>query len=730
MGSLAIAVSANAAPDSSKRPRICLVLKGGGALGFAHVGVLKVLERARIPIDCIAGTSMGSIVGAAYASGNTVAELEQVLSSTDWNELFGEKIARESRDYRLKPGRNRELYGDAKLSLKDGKLQSPTGVIQGQNIRVLFQRLFGDLPSPISFDSLPVPFRAVAADIETGERYAPDRGDLATLVRASMSVPGAFAPVAVDGKLLIDGGIANNLPVEVALEMGADVLIVVDLLCDLAKRDTLTSPFSVAGQMVNLLLKQNSTTSRALVRSQDVVIEPNVSAFTALEFERGVELMAIGETATQSVLGQLQQLSVSADQYERYNSARTAQRSRPKAIAFVRIKGTEHASQERIAQQIRSKAGDPFDRQIIEEDVNRLYQSGYYQSIQYTVVQEGEQQGVEIEIAEKEWLDNFFRFGFSLEDDLDGNDAFRLAIAYRMNSTLTKDGYGEIQFEIGRSPKLALELYQPIGNASPYFINPYLGFSRYGLTVQEDGEQIAEYSRSEYFGTLNFGRKIGTDGEFTVGVTRASGELNRDVGDPLFPEFSYQVGEYAVAINLDLLDRPDFPKEGYAFNARYRNSVDELGASDEFGDLSGAVTVPWTFGRNTVGVRLDYAYTFDKRPVERLFSLGGFGSVSGFNSNSLIASDYMTAQLVGFRQFSEVANPLFDLAFFLGGTIEFTKIQNDSERIGDQDLITSGSLFFGGDTPLFPIYLGVGLADTGDKSVYLNVGRVVRSGVR
>jgi NTE family protein len=692
------------------------------------VGVLKVLEKNRVPIHCIAGASMGSIVGAAYASGNTIEDLEKVLSTTNWDELFGENISRETRAFRLKPGRNRELYGDAKLSFKDGKLQSPTGIIQGQNIRPMFQGIFGDLPTPVNFDSLPVPFRAITSDVETGEKYVPASGDLATVVRASMSVPGAFSPVRIDGKLLVDGGIADNLPVDVALEMGADILIVIDLYSELSKGESLTTPLTVSGQMVNLLFLQNSRASRALVRPQDVLVEPNVAAYTALQFDKGAELMKIGEDAANQVLPAIQKLSISEEEYQKYSVARTAKKTFSKPLDFVRIKGESHMSPERLAKEFRLKEGDLFNREVMGEDIQNLYQSGYFQSVQYSLIKDGDKDGLEVDVKQKEWLDNFVRLGFALQDDFAGNDGFRLGFAYRMNTKITKDGYHEVQAEIGIIPKISYELYQPIGDESPYFINPTIGFGRSQIILRDGSEQIAEYFRSETFGSFNLGRKLGTVGEAYVGATRSFGKLSRNVGDPVLPEFDYDVGELSTGISVDTLDRADFATTGFLFSPRFRQSIDTLGASDNFSDVSGTATLPYTFDRNTIALRVDGANTFGERPVERSYAIGGFGSVSGFAQNSLIASDYLMTQVVGFRRFSEVANPLFNLAFFLGATAEVTNISNDSAKLKDEGLITSGSLIAGGDTPIVPVYFGVGLADTGDKAVYFSVGRLGRSG--
>ncbi len=709
----------------STRPKICLVLKGGGALGSAHVGVLKVLEQNRIPVDCIAGTSMGSIIGAAYASGNTMEQMERLLIDTDWDALFGEKILRENKDYRLKSGRGREIFGDAKLSYQDGKFVTPAGAIEGQNIRPLFQHIFGDLPSPVDFDSLPIPFRAVTANIETGEKYVPASGDLATVVRASMSVPGAFSPVHIDGKYLVDGGIANNLPIEVALDMGADVLIVVDLQSTLAKGESLDSLLSVTGQMINLLFLQNTLQSQKLIRAKDVVVTPDVSAYNAGQFDKGSEIMTIGEKAANAVLPQLKKLAVSPEEYSVYLKKRTTRLAVPAILQFVRLENNSPVADNRILKEIRLKPGDHFDNKIIEEDIQKIYQSGQFETVQYTVVKEDGREGLKVEVQEKAWLKKFAKIGFSLEDNLDGGDTFRLGFAYRANELIWEEGYGELQAEIGKNPRIGAELYQMLGE-SEFFVDPILSVSRNELLLRDGGTEIAEYQRSVAQGVFYFGRRLGTLGEATLGVARGHGEIERKVGDPALPEANYNFGDFLAGFELDNLDTPDFPTSGFGLHTKYTDALEELGSDDEFGEISGGAVLPLTFGNNTILLGSNYAQTFGTRPIARSNSLGGFLSVSGYQQGSLTASDFVTGQMVFYHRISRVHNPLFDLSFFVGGSYELTNINNDLPQLEDQNSIQSGSVFLGGDTPILPIYLGFGMSDTNEKSIYVNVGRIGR----
>ncbi len=709
----------------TNRPKIGLVLKGGGALGLAHVGVLKVIEEQRIPIDFVAGTSIGSIVGAAYSSGTTVSEMERILNETNWNALFGEKVERQNLDYRIKGGRDRELFGEGKIGIKNGSLITPKGVVTGNNIRILFQEMFGYPPSPISFDSLPIPFRAITADVETGQAYIPDKGDLATVVRASMSIPGAFSPVEIDGKLLVDGGIVNNMPVDVAIKMGADILIVVDLISTLAKRDQLESPFAVTGQVIGLLLAQNSMLSRQLVRPQDVVVEPNVSAYAVSDFPKGVELMAIGEKAARQQIDKLKKLSISESAYKEYHKKRTTRIELPKTVDFIKVNNQSIYPLSHIKEKIRIKPGQAFDPKKLDEDVNNIYQTGQFESVEYSVATEGDKTGVEIKADGKDWFENYLRLGFSLEDNLDGDNQFRLGASGRINAITNRGSYLETIAEIGANPKLSAELYQLVNESSNYFVNPKLSFGQNIINVSQENDILAQYNRLEGVANMSFGRRISSLGETKFGVLRGFGELSREVGDPSLAEFSYDLGDAYWRLDLDNLDQMDFPTKGYRFTSSFNAAVDQLGASGgEFQDLSAGFTLPVTYGRNTFILTNRSTTTFGDRPVHRYNTLGGFLNISGSLQNSYPASDFSNTGLRYFRRFSEVENPFFNIAAFAGLSYEATTINTADDRFDDYSLINSGAFFVGADTPLFPVYLAYGLSDQGNNSIYVVLGRL------
>src|SRR4051812_184106 len=280
-------------------PRIGLVLSGGGARGLAHVGVLKVLEELRVPVHCVTGTSMGAIVGGSYAAGTRPAELEAFVRRADWNEMFRDSPPRTEISTRRKIDEYKTLFAPEYGVTRRG-LVLPKGVIAGVSIEGFFRALTQPAIDTVDFDRLPIPFRAVAADIETGEAVVLSRGSLPRAMRASMSVPGALSPVAIDGRLLVDGGVANNLPIDEARKLCGEVIIAVNISTPPLKREEITSALSVAGQLINFLGKVNVERQLASLGTRDVLIAPQLGDIAAASFERSADAIRIGESAARA----------------------------------------------------------------------------------------------------------------------------------------------------------------------------------------------------------------------------------------------------------------------------------------------------------------------------------------------------------------------------------------------------------------------------------------------
>ena len=427
------------------RPRVALVLEGGGALGFAHVGVIKVLEEANIPVEFVTGTRMGSIVGAAFASGCTVKTMEDILSSTDWDEVFNENPPRDMVNYREKSGRGREIFGDAKLGIQDGGIVVPSAFVQGQYVELLLQGMFNKVPPSISFDKLPIPYRAVAADIETGESVILHDGSLALAARASMSVPGFFAPVELDGRLLVDGGIVDNFPVDVALERNPEFIIGVEFKSVFRTRDNLKNPLAISAQMMDLLLERTTASRLAMVRKQDIIIQPDLSKYSSTSFKDAKAIMLKGEEAARAALPKLRKLSVPREEFERYYKHRTGGAQFAPVLDFVRVEVTSPLGEAEILEAVNVKAGDVFDHDKLTKQLAPLYQNGQFKKVTQSVVEENGKYGLILRGEEKEWLNKYVRLGLSLQDDFSGDSGYSIATDMRFNNLGTYGSYADVE---------------------------------------------------------------------------------------------------------------------------------------------------------------------------------------------------------------------------------------------------------------------------------------------
>jgi NTE family protein len=694
---------------------------------MAHVGVLKVLEANRIPVDIITGTSMGSIVGAAYASGATVQEMEQILSETNWDDLFKETLDREDVEYRDKYGRRGQFLGDAKVGIKNSGLARFTGVVAGQNVLPLLQRLYYRTPGEINFDKLPIPFRAVAADIETGKAVPLGSGQLAVAARASMAVPGFFTPVELDGKALVDGGIANNLPVDIALQMGAERLIVVDLLADLKKKDELSGLLGISGQIISILLQQNSDLQRTNMRKGDLLLLPDLKGFGATDFQKAKEIFARGETEALNHVKELKAFSVSEEEFHRYQQRRESRPEQPVVITALSVSSDIPARVPAIEERFAFQVGQPFDAAKVEEAIREEYKGGDLASLEYAVEKDAQGNSVLAVKAEKPlWYDKYLQFGFSLQDDFQGNSAYQLALASRFNELNSAGAFLDTRLDIGWRPMLELDYYQPLAQNSDYFINPLLTLDRYQVPLRIENDTVAEYQRNRIIGALGAGRKIGKSGEAMVGLSRGSGDFERSIGSTELPEGSYQIGNYFGQISYDSTDTPDFPRKGTLFLYDVARHTEALGSSDDFTQMSGSFAKPITFGLNTFLLSTDYGVTLDQIPPTRVFVLGGMFDLAGYQPGALAASDFVVGRLGYYRELESLGGALAKLNLFGGGSFELASVRSDIAAIPDNTDIIAGMLFVGVDTPIVPLYLAAGMNNDNEQSFYLNIGRIFK----
>jgi len=704
--------------SQTSRPKIGLVLAGGGAKGAAHVGVLKVLEEMNIPIDYVAGTSMGSIIGGLYASGMRPQDIEREIQNIDWEDVFIDEPNREDRSFRRKQDDALYVF-KAKPGFSDGRVKLPLAYVHGQKFDLQLNRLTQGVSEIKDFDQLPIPYRAVATDLETGREVVLKSGNLARSLRASMAVPGAFDPVDIDGRLLVDGGISNNVPVSVARAMGADIVIVSDLGSDMLTREQITSALNVAGQLVNFLFALNSQEQLRSLGPRDVLITSKLGDIGAGSFDRISEAMPIGEKAAREATESLRRYSLSREDYQRHLAARGQYKSNGEAVAFIRIENQSSISDEVISSKITAKPGEPLDTAQMEKDIQQIYGLEIFESVRYELVKEDGKTGVVIRAREKPWGPGYLQAGMITSSNFEGDDAFRLGMTYTLTQINALNGEWRVGAQIGDEPGLFTEIFQPLDPAARYFVSGRIGYLTKNINLFDDsGNNIAEARASGFALELGAGRQFGTWGELRLGYRYGTGNIEISTGTPT-PDQDFDTGEFFVRLTDDKLDSVYFPTSGHLGKVEYLISREGLGADTDFDQLSLGYYHAYSWGRNTLFGGFNVNTTLDDdAPIQSLYRMGGFLRLSGFDQDRLTGQQAALARLIYLRQIQ-------DIQFFkayAGASLELGNVWQDRSDMSFGDTIFAGSAFIGADTPIGPIYLGYGHNDTGEGSLYLFLG--------
>jgi NTE family protein len=720
------------------RPRICLVLSGGGARGMAHIGVLKVLEDLKIPIDCIAGTSMGAIVGGLYASGMTAQQIDSTMRSLDWQEAFRDAPPRRDLAFRRKQD-DRNFLVKLPLGLKHGKVLLPKGFIQGQKLQETLRQLTLPFSNTTDFDRLPTPFRAVATDLETGNAVLMDKGDLAIAMRASMSAPGVFAPVELDGRLLVDGGLAENLPISVARAMHADILIVSDVSFPLQPRAALDSALSISNQMLAILVRKDSDRQRASLGPRDILIEPNLGAATATDFAAPAAIIAHGADAAQGALSKLSAYSVGDGAYRDYLARRATREPGLPPIKFVRVDAQSKRYEKTILAEMQPLIGKPLDLDQVGKRITELYGLGNFETLDYTLVDEhtgtgegsgaasDEDSGLEVRARRKSWGPNYVRFGLNLEDDFQGNSLYNAAARFVLTELDDLGAELLTDVQIGSDAKIASEFYQPLNASRTWFVAPSARVEARDLLIYNNDVEVAEFRDREAEADLDFGREIGNWGEIRVGYHRTNGATRVRLGDPDLVESQYNLGEYFFKFSYDRLDNVHFPRDGQTFTLQWDANRTNLGADIASDKVQADWLTARSRGRNTIlfwtsaGTTLDG--NFKPNALPEFYSLGGFFNLSGLAPQSLYGPHYAIARAIYFRKIGSGGEGFFEFPAYIGMSLEIGNTYAHRGDISYASTHKDGSVFVAFDTFLGPVYLGTGYDESGNSAFYLFLGR-------
>jgi NTE family protein len=734
---------------TNKRPQIGLVLSGGGARGLAHIGVLKVLEEMRIPIDCIAGTSMGAIVGGLYAAGASPAELEKLVTSIRKEDRQSDKI-------------------DLNLGIRDGHLIMSKGLVQGQNLNLLLKEILLHTSDTKDFDSLHIPFRAVAADIESGQAVVIGAGDLSQAIRASMSIPGIFAPMEIGGKMLVDGGIANNLPIDVVRGMGADILIVVDIGTPLRTREGLNSPGSITAQVMTILIQRNVQAQLQTLKPEDILIQPQLGNLGTTDFSKTAAAMHIGQDTAKKLTHRLTSLSVSPENYQVYlahqrqqpvalpkidyvkveiksqilppdtrkpvagknaNDINLELRAKLRGMAGIPAIGENRSklSPQVLEAQIETKAGEQLDVETLKKDINRLYGLDTFERVDFHLEKKDGKTGLIFDPVEKSWGPTYLRFSLSLADDFKGVNSYTIGGRITRTEINALGAEWRNQLQIGDLPRLFSEFYQPLDFGTRYFIAPRIEYREWNANVYipSTGNVIAEYRIKELAGGLDVGRQFGNWGEFRIGLVRGYGATRLNVGDPsLWSTESFNAGALTSSFAYNTLDDFNFPTRGADSGAKLIYSLPELGSDNRFTgiDISGLAAKTW--GKTTIIPRAFYKGVVDgDGEIQNAYTIGGFLNLSGYRPEELSGKHVGLASIICYQNMGIVGLGDFHTALYVGFSAEAGGAWQDRSDITFSSLIYGGSVFVGATTYIGPAYLAYGIAEGGHQTVGLFIGQ-------
>lgn len=705
-----------------RAPRIGLALSGGGARGLAHIGVLKVLEEFRVPVHCVTGTSMGAIVGAAYAAGSTPATLEKFVRATDWNEVFSDRPPRAEVAIQRKFEDYKTLFAPEYGVSRKG-LALPKGIIAGVSIEGFMRRLVEPALGINDFKKLPIPFRAVASDIETGDAVVLDHGSLPQAMRASMSVPGALAPVEIDGKLLVDGGIANNLPIDEARKACADVVIAVNISTPPLKRGEITSALTVGAQLINFLGKANVDAQLKSLGSRDVLIAPELGDISSGSFERSADAIRIGEEAARALAASLQRYSLPPEQYAALRRRQVREGKGLGEVDGIRFEGLVRTSPEVLQSLLRSKPGEELKEEILSADLRRIYGRRDFESIDYRIEEgtDGRRTAV-ISPREKEWGPDYLRFGLGLASDFNGDSIFNVLVQYRRTwlNRLGGEWLTEVQF--GRTTYLATEFMQPVHERGIYFIAPYVraGETRRSLFRGED--RIAEYLARDARIGLDGGANLGTWGEVRLGAVTKRVTAEVDTGSPVLPPTEERSAGMRARFIADQLDNAWFPRSGFRVVATAYAADEAFGSDHNYQRVEGEALIARQWGVHTFSFLLSGGSDLHSTmPGYETFTLGGPLQLSGYRIQEFSGQRYGFGRLMYYNR----TVPLPDLlgsGVYVGASIEAGQMHGRVDGLPDGGTLWSGSLFLGADTFAGPAYIGLGFGEGGRVSLYLLVG--------
>ncbi len=705
----------SASATEQYRPKIGLVLSGGGARGAAHIGVIQALEEMNVPIDMIVGTSMGAVIGGLYASGVPINKIEYDFSAINWEQIFSLNIDRDYLYYRRKLDSTLFLIKNF-ISYSNGQLHIPFGIITGQSLYEVFNSYVLSGQPITDFNDLKIPFKAVSTDLITGKAVILEKGDFALALLASMAVPGIISPVEMNQYLLVDGGVSANLPIEIARSMGADIVIVVDVSTPLSTKTQIIDLTGVLGQLTNILTHKNIVESEKHLTPSDVLLKPVIKNLETSEFDKFSQGIEPGKKIAYSQEQKLRKLSASPSESHvmvPYTN------DEPFAIEAVMVK-----NEKTICPQTYFHYLD-FDSEIvtpeeIKEHIDYLYGLSVFDRIYYGIenTPEGKQLVVEPKVNTSQPL--YIQSSLLLDTDFETTNTFGFVVGITNQQVNSLLGEWRVVAQIGQGEGLLGEFYQPLTTDLSWFINPVLAIQRTPSTLYYDYNPIATYLTTTNHAAFSFGKIFSNVARLRGFWQFDNNDFKRKVGSDELFQGHISDGQVGLSLELDSVDNVFFPHQGIKGHITLSSFGKAYGGETNFSQLNVRGFGAASLGKHSLLLGGRYNRTLENIPsFPARFSLGGLFELTGLSSNEIYGNNSALLSGIYFYEFKKIhIIPNRPTPVYLGGSLESGKVWQGT-NLSDNSFIESGSLFIGVDSLLGPAYLAVGITDTGRKAIHL-----------
>jgi NTE family protein len=710
--------SAAESTAQKSRPKIGVALEGGGALGLAHIGVLQWFEDHHIPVDYVAGTSMGGLVGGFYATGKSPKELKEIVEAQDWDIIIGGATPYEDLSFRRKED-SRAYPNKIVFGLKNG-LSLPAGLNAGHQITLLIDRETVAYSQLKSFDELPIPFRCVATDLVSGKEEVFGDGSLPRALRATMSIPGLFSPVRAGEKVYVDGGLVGNLPTDVVRRMGADVVIAVHLETAPTKPEEIQSLFSVLGRSIDVVIRENELRG---LSGADLIVNVNLREFTSMDYPKADTIINKGAQAADAKRQILSPYFLSEVAWADYLRARDLRKRTTIPVPqFVKVEGTDPNTAKHMEGFLGSMAGRPVDEKKLNQLLTRLTGFGKFDWVGYSITNDGDKSGLLITAHEKNYAPPYLQLGFEVDGSESGDVSFTQAARLTVQD---KAGYrSEWRTDIlfGNTYGISSELYKPFTATSRWFVAPRVSASDANFKLYRMNDPLAIYRIDKASVGLDLGFGFSRFAEIRFGYETGTYNAKLRLGTPEFPALSSRTGDFRMAFLMDHTDDPIIPRRGYQVETSFHYFDASPGATENFPSLSlrlsyyQPVSAPGSIFFNAEGAS---TFGYANTGIPQYF-LGGPGRLSAYGTNELFGNQYYVFR-AGYLHDLFTLPPFVGKKIYASASFEFGKMYGFANQSGFPCDVAAGVV---AQTALGPLFLGGSVGDSGHQKWYFQLGHV------